>query len=242
MPIIRSQEPTAAYSATSKIWRPTASTQKSLARHGRHSFSIFETCLPKSRYLTTIFGLVLSLPCSNMEDKSHDCVEALRLAFINLACHTHSLIRPLDRSSLLPLESKNTLGEFLARLRRISGVLLATSETVATAFSTSILYESTPPDFCLMCEWAAAELQSTFLLFKPVYSLWFALESRGTGLSRHSRRMIVVTGERDFEIDPIKFGGRKILVDVISTFEVRIHRVLLRMDEVAQSLENLGSL
>jgi hypothetical protein len=170
---------------------------------------------------------------------------ALYSALINQACHALTLSSTFDWTSLLPSEFRNTLDEYVARLQNADRKLLSASEMVECLFYTLEQCDNELSDLSVLCEWATSELQGTFLLFRPIYALWYALlDHRGSGGTGRSKdhRVLVVKGLESSKIDPFKFGGRKILVDVIDAYEASISRVLSRIQEVAENQDDLSSL
>ena len=93
-------------------------------------------------------------------------------------------------------------------------------------------------NFALSCDRVSAELQSTFLLLKPIHALWFTLESRSTGPNKESKRVIVLKEDETSEMDMFKYGGRKMLLDVISAYEASVNRIVSWVHEVDQSLHS----
>jgi len=161
-------------------------------------------------------------------------MEKVGSALINLACHTHTLIRPLERSKLLPPASKNVFDNFLTRLEKSRDVLLSTSGIVRNTCWPLTLKDYWSSDFALLCDKAIAELQSAFLLLKPIHVLWFTLESRWTGLNKESKRAVVLNGDKNSVMDLFKHSGRKMLLDVIHTYEARVNRVVSWVKENTQ--------
>jgi hypothetical protein len=157
--------------------------------------------------------------------------EKVGSALINLACHTHTLIRPLERSKLLPPASKNVLDNFLTRLEKSRDALLSTSETVRNTVWPLTVKDYWSINFTLRCGKAIAELQSAFLLLKPIHVLWLTLESRWTRLDKEAKRVVVLNGDEDSVIDLFKHSGRKMLLDVIHTYEARVNRVVSWVEE-----------
>jgi hypothetical protein len=94
----------------------------------------------------------------------------------------------------------------------------------------------------LMRDRALDELQSALLLLNPISSLWFTLESHGTGPSKESRSVLVLKDDENSEIDVFKYSGRKMLLNVISAYEASVNRVVSWVGEVALDIKNLKHL
>jgi predicted rRNA methylase YqxC with S4 and FtsJ domains len=175
-------------------------------------------------------------------------IRALYSALIDQACHVHACLCDCAWYQLPPSEIKDTLDEFVARLLKVNARLISASDIVQSVFCRLEESDKSFRDLCLLCNWATLELQSMLVLLKPLYALsnsW--MDDRGireTARSKDHHRALVVTGNgfKTQEIDPFKFGGRKILVDVIDVYEASITRILSRIQEVAENQGDISSL
>jgi hypothetical protein len=178
-----------------------------------------------------------------MEKSSTGALLALHSALINQACHALTLSWTFYWASLLPLNFKDTLNEYVARLQNANRKLLSASEMAECLSYALEESDRESNDLSVLCKWATSELQSTFLLFRPIYTLWHALlschESGGTGRIK-DHRILAVEGLESLEIDPLKFGGRKIVVDFINAYEASITRVLSRIQEVVEHQDSIS--
>jgi hypothetical protein len=174
---------------------------------------------------------------------------ALHYALIDQACHAQTCLSYSTQwtkrwTKLLPPEFKDTLDDFVARLLKVNAKLITASDMVRRVFYPLEESDKNSSDLCLLCDWATSELQSMYLLFKPLYALNYSLfDSRRTGRSKDHRVLVDIGNDfKAQEIGPFKFGGRKILVDVIDAYEASITRVLSRIQEVAENQSDISSL
>jgi hypothetical protein len=178
-----------------------------------------------------------------MEKSSTGALLALHSALISQACHALTLSWNFYGTPLLPLNFKDTLNEYVARLQNANRKLLSASEMVECLSYALEKSDRESSDLSVLCEWATSELQSTFLLFRPIYALWYALlDYRGSGRTGRKKyhRVLVVEGLESSEMDPLKFGGRKIVVDVIDAYEASITRALSRIQEVVEHQDDIS--
>jgi hypothetical protein len=178
-----------------------------------------------------------------MEKSGSGALLALHSALINQACHALALSWAFAWSSLLPSDFKDMLNEYMARLQNANRKLLSTSEMAECLSYALKESDRESSDLSVLCKWATSELQSTFLLFKPIYALRYALLDRHrSGGTRRNKdhRVLAVEGLESSEIDPLKFEGRKIVVDFINAYEASVTRVLLRIQEVVEHQDNIS--
>jgi hypothetical protein len=178
-----------------------------------------------------------------MEKSSTGALLALHSALISQACYALTSPWSFYWTSLLPLNFKDTLNEYVARLQNANRKLLSASEMVECLSYALEESDRKSSDLSVLCKWATSELQSTFLLFRPIYNLQYALldyhRSGGTGRNK-DHRVLVIEGLGGSEIDPLKFGGRKIVVNFIGAYEASITRVLSRIQEVVEHQDNIS--
>jgi hypothetical protein len=53
----------------------------------------------------------------------------------------------------------------------------------------------------------------------------------GVSLDKEAKRVVVLNGDEDSVIDLFKHSGRKMLLDVIHTYEARVNRVVSWVEE-----------
>jgi hypothetical protein len=192
---------------------------------------------------TALVRYLFTPSCAIMEKSSTGALLALHSALISQACYALTSPWSFYWTSLLPLNFKDTLNEYVARLQNANRKLLSASEMVECLSYALEESDRKSSDLSVLCKWATSELQSTFLLFRPIYNLQYALldyhRSGGTGRNK-DHRVLVIEGLERSEIDPLKFGGRKIVVNFIGAYEASITRVLSRIQEVVEHQDNIS--